>query len=147
PAGAVLVTDPAWLAPVAAGLSDAERERVYLDTETTGLDPRADRLRLLSLSVPNGDGGRVVYLIDCFAVDPAPLWEPLAACEVVGHNLVFDLAFMGRLGFNPGRARDTMLLSQVLYASGYAKGVAPTRHGLKECVAREIHVKLDKDLR
>jgi hypothetical protein len=65
-AGTVLVSDPAGLGPVAAGLSDAERERVFLDCETTGLDPRADRVRLLSLSLPNGDGGRVVYLIDCF---------------------------------------------------------------------------------
>jgi DNA polymerase-1 len=88
----------------------------------------------------------VSYLVDCFAANPAPLWEPLAGCQVVGHNLGFDLAFLARLGFRPGRVRDTLLLSQVLYAAGYTKGTAPTRHGLKDCAAREIGVTLDKDL-
>jgi DNA polymerase I len=143
---AVQVNDAADLGPIIAGLSDAEREPVYLDCETTGLNPRTARLRLLSLSVPAAGGGRVVYLVDCFAVDPAALWEPLAACEVVGHNLGFDLAFLWRPGFRPGRVRDTLLLSQVLYASGFTKGVAPTRHGLKDCASREIGVTLDKEL-
>jgi DNA polymerase-1 len=145
-AAPVLVAEPSGLGPVAAALSDAEGEPVYLDCETTGLDPRRDRVRLLAVSVPAAAGGRVSYLVDCFAVDPAALWEPLAVCAVVGHNLGFDLAFLGRLGFSPGRVRDTLLLSQVLYAAGYTKGVPPIRHGLKDCAARELGVALDKDL-
>lgn len=126
-------------------MSDAEGERVYLDCETTGLDLRTARVRLLTLLVPAG-AGRVVYLIDCFRVDPTTLWQSLAACEVVGHNLAFDLGFLVRLGFQSGRVRDTMLLSQVLYASGYAKGTAPVRHGLKDCAVREVGAVLDKGL-
>jgi DNA polymerase-1 len=141
----VLVADAGSLEAVRAGLEDAQGERVYLDCETTGLYPRAHRVRLLSLSIPAGEG-RVVYLVDCFRTDPSSLWMPLAGCEVVGHNLAFDLAFLSRLGFRPGRVRDTMLLSQVLYAAGHTKGVAPVRHGLKECAAREVGVMLDKDL-
>ncbi|HEV7534223.1 MAG TPA: DUF3987 domain-containing protein, partial [Acidimicrobiia bacterium] len=106
----VLVADAGGLDAVRAGLEDAQAERVYLDTETTGLDPLTDRVRLLSVSVPAEDG-RAVYLIDCFAVDPSPLWEPLAGCEVVGHNLVFDLQFLARLGFRPSATTDTMLLA------------------------------------
>jgi DNA polymerase-1 len=65
---------------------------------------------------------------------------------VVGHNLYFDLGFLARRGFTPGRVRDTMLLSQVLYASGRAKGTKPIRHGLAECCARQNGVTLTKDL-
>ena len=144
--GTMLVREPDGLGSVAAGLSDAEGERVYLDCETTGLNARTDRVRLLSIGLPTADGGRVVYPIDCFAVDPAPLWEPLAACELVGHNLAFDLGFLARLGFRPGRVRDTLLLSQVLYAASHTKGTASVRHGLKDCAAREIDVTLDKEL-
>jgi ribonuclease D len=45
------------------------------------------------------DGGTFCYLIDCFAVDPAPLWETLADKELVLHHAAFDLAFLARLGF------------------------------------------------
>src|SRR4051794_36791691 len=124
----------------------AESRCVGLDCETTGLDPRADRLRLLSLDCETIDGGRFAYLVDCFACDPRPLWEPLAAAEVVIHHAAFDLGFLGRLGFVPGRVRDTLLTSQVLYAGGHTRGVAPLRHGLKDCCRRELDVELAKDL-
>jgi hypothetical protein len=67
----VLVTDPADLPMVATAVG--ESAVVGLDTETTGLDPQSDRVRLLSLCCDTTDGGTVVYLVDCFAVDPAPL--------------------------------------------------------------------------
>ena len=133
------------LSAVLAGLEDAQGERVGLDTETTGLNFRTDRLRLLSLSLPGNDGP-VTYVIDCFAIDPAPLWPALAGCEVVGHNLAFDLPFLARLGFVPGTVTDTMLMSQALHAAARTKGVAPTRHGLKDVAARELNVAMEKDL-
>jgi DNA polymerase-1 len=141
-----LVTDEGGLAAVAFGLADAASERVGLDVETTGLNPRVDRIRLLSLSIPGGDGQSANYLIDCFTVDPSGLWAALAECEVVGHNLSFDLSFLSRLGFSPGQIRDTMLLSQVLYASAYVKGTGFTRHGLKDCCQRELGIDLSKEL-
>ncbi|MSR55153.1 MAG: DUF3987 domain-containing protein [Gemmataceae bacterium] len=140
-----LITNPGLLSSVAAALSDAPGERVFLDLETTGLDHRTDRTRLISLSIPAGEG-RVTYLIDCFKVDPSPLFEALAECELVGHNLAFDLGFLSRLGFRPGKVRDTILLSQVLYASAHTKGVARVKHGLKDCLQREIGIQVDKDL-
>lgn len=145
--GYTVVTDAGGLSSVLAGLEDAQGERVALDTETTGLSHRTDRVRLLSLAIPGGDGLPVVYLIDALAVrDLSPLWPALAGCEVVGHNLAFDLPFLARLGFTPGKVADTMLLSQVLYAFAHTKGVVPTRHGLKECVARELDLPMDKVL-
>src|SRR5262245_35738053 len=61
---------------VLAALDDSSE--VAVDTETTGLDPRRDRLRLLSLSLPTIDGGTFFYLLDAGAVDLAPVLERLA---------------------------------------------------------------------
>jgi DNA polymerase I-like protein with 3'-5' exonuclease and polymerase domains len=124
----------------------SESRLIGLDCETTGLDPCTDRVRLLSLDCETVDGGRFTYLVDTFAIDPALLWGSLAEAEVVAHNAAFDLAFLARLGFEPGRVRDTRLMSQVLYASARARGVAPTRHGLKDCAGRELGRELTKDL-
>jgi DNA polymerase-1 len=140
----LLVRNPGDLQAVVNAV--AESRYVGLDAETTGLDPRADRLRLLTLDCETNDGGRFAYLVDAFAVDAGPLWEPLAGAEVVIHNAAFDLGFLGRLGFVPGRVHDTLLLSHVLYAGGHTRGVAPLRHGLKDCCRRELGVELAKDL-
>ncbi|HKB03221.1 MAG TPA: DNA polymerase [Gemmataceae bacterium] len=125
----------------------AESRLVGLDCETTGLDSRADRLRLLSLDCETVDGGRFTYLVDALSVDPVSLWPALAEVEVVAHNAAFDLAFLARRGFEPGKVHDTLLMSHVLYASARTKGTAPVRHGLKECCQRELVVALSKDLR
>jgi DNA polymerase-1 len=108
-----------------------------LDLETTGLDPRADRIRLLSLATDRG-----TWLVDTSAVDPRPLFEFLAEKTLIGHNLAFDLSFLAALGFEPGRCRcrDTMLLSQLLYAGQRLK------HGLDLCCGRELGQIVDKTL-
>jgi hypothetical protein len=87
-------------------------ERVGLDLETTGLDPREDQVRIISLTTAQG-----TWLIDCFEVDPRPLFPILADKELIAHNALFDLGFLSELGFElgeAGRVLDTMLLSQVL---------------------------------
>jgi DNA polymerase I-like protein with 3'-5' exonuclease and polymerase domains len=132
------------LALVASAI--AESSWVGLDTETTGLDPRTDRLRLLSLDCDTVDGGRMTYLVDAFAVELRPLWEALADVQIVIHNAAFDLAFLGNLGFVPGRVHDTLLMSQVLYTGARTRGVAPLKHGLKDCCQRELGLELAKDL-
>jgi DNA polymerase-1 len=119
-----------------------ETALVGLDCETTGLDPRSDRTRLLSLCCDTTDGGTATYVVDCFAVDPAPLWPALASVPVVGHNLAFDLQFLARLGFEPGECRDTMLMSQVLYAGDRAN----REHSLAACCRRELGEEVGKEL-
>jgi hypothetical protein len=39
---------------------------------------------------------RGTYLVDCFRVDPRPLWQVLADPEktILGANLMFDLPFL-----------------------------------------------------
>jgi DNA polymerase-1 len=134
----VLVTHAADLPRVATAV--AASALVGLDIETTGLDPRCDRVRLLSLGWDTTDGGTATYVVDCFAVDPAPLWAALASVPVVGHNLTFDLQFLARLGFEPGACRDTLLESQVLHA-----GERGLRHSLAACCERELGEAVSKE--
>jgi DNA polymerase-1 len=130
-----LVQDPADLLSVRQAVEASDH--IGLDTETTGLSPRQDRLRLLSLATPTG-----VWLVDCFRVDPRPLWPALAEKIVVGHNLLFDLGFLAALDFTPGPVRDTLLLSRLLHGTRKARGF----HGLAACAERELGPTLDKKL-
>jgi DNA polymerase I-like protein with 3'-5' exonuclease and polymerase domains len=132
--GTRLVTDDAGSGAVIEAVQSGPRSG--LDLETTGLSHARDRVRLLSLATPAG-----TFLVDVFRVDPAPLWPALAATEVVGHNLGFDLPFLMKLGFVPGRVRDTMLASQVLHA-----GDRSVSHALKDVAQQRLGITLDKEL-
>jgi DNA polymerase I-like protein with 3'-5' exonuclease and polymerase domains len=130
--GWVLVRDRAELSAVVQAV--AESRRVGLDIETVGLNPRQGRARLLQLATDRG-----LWVLDLFALgDVSDLWGPLAEAEVVVHNATFDLAFLWRLGFRPGRVCDLMVLSRLLTAG--------TREGnaLADLAARELGVALDK---
>ncbi len=134
----MFVNDSAGLAMVQSALDSTAV--VGLDTETTGLSARHDRMRLLSIATDTIDGGTYTYLVDCFRVDPSPLWDVLAEKNLVLHNAVFDLGFLARLGFTPAaKVNDTMLLSRVLHAG------ARERHGLADCVQRELTQDLPKE--
>jgi DNA polymerase-1 len=120
---------------------------IALDTETTGLDPRADRARLLTLAVDFQPPryccqNNQPYILDAFAHDLSPLFKALAGKTIIAHNAAFDLGFLARMGFTPsGPVQDTYILSQLLHAG------TPTKkgfHGLDSCLERELGVKLDK---
>jgi DNA polymerase III epsilon subunit-like protein len=85
-----LVTAQDQLAGVVADLEGAEV--IALDLETTGLDPRGDSIRLLSLATIGS-----TYIVDCQSVDPAELFPSLAEKILVAHNALFDLGFLSRL--------------------------------------------------
>jgi DNA polymerase-1 len=102
------------------------------------LDSRIGRVRLVQLTTDRG-----TFLIDLFAVHPealAPLWSLLGEKELIGHNLRFEMEFLSRLGFTPGTAHDTMLLSQLLYGPRQPRGF----HKLQQVARRELGVTLDK---
>jgi DNA polymerase-1 len=122
-----------------AAVRDAVRASasIGVDLETTGLDPRKDRPRLLSLATDRG-----TFLVDTFGVDPRHLFGPLADRTFVFHNGAFDLAFLAGLGFEPGKVKDTMLASQLLHGTRRPKGF----HRLAQVAARELGRKLDKQL-
>jgi hypothetical protein len=96
-------------------------EHVGLDLETTGLDPREDRVRIISLTTTQG-----TWLVDCFEIDPRPLFPILADKELIAHNALFELNFLTEMGFEFGegsRVGDTMLMSQLL------RGQSPGKEG------------------
>jgi twinkle protein len=105
-----LVRTEADLQTLAEELQSAER--VALDLETTGLDPREDQVRIVSLTTAQG-----TWLIDCIEIDPRPLFSVLADKQLVMHNALFDVGFLTEMGFKlgkDGKVLDTMLTSQVL---------------------------------
>jgi DNA polymerase-1 len=134
----LLVRDAASLVMVRTAVDDTSM--IGLDVETTGLNPRIDRLRLLSLAADTIDGRTFTYMIDCFVVDPSSLWELLAEKELVIHNAAFDLAFLHRLGFTAEIVHDTRLLAQLLVAGKPEM----YRCGLEEVVQLELGRELDK---
>ena len=110
----LLVDTPSGLEALLLELREADT--VALDLETTGLDPREDRVRLLSLATERG-----AWVVDCFGVDPRPLLPVLANKKLVIHNALFDLGFLSEMGFEPGEGfevLDTMLVSQLLAEEG-----------------------------
>lgn len=88
------------------------------DTETTGLDPHSNRLRLLQLAVD----GHPVLLIDCFSFLPsgADLLQQVFNSPAVKifHNSKFDLQFLRQAGVETENLFDTMLAAQLLRSSG-----------------------------
>jgi DNA polymerase-1 len=112
-----------------------ESDLVGLDLETTGLNPRTDRVRLLSLATARG-----LFVLDCFAVDPRPLFDALGEKTIIGQHLLFDLSFLSALGFTTGSVFDTMLMSQLLTAG------TRDANSLAAIVQRELGQTLPKEL-
>jgi DNA polymerase-1 len=107
---------------------------VGLDVETTGLNPRRDKVRLIQLATDRG-----IFLLDCFTIgDVSPLWEQLGETELVVHNGSFDLSFLWQMGFRPGRVYDVMLMCRLLTAG------TRTGNTLEDMANRELGVNLDK---
>src|SRR5262249_55238044 len=116
-----------------------------LDTETTGLDPRQDRVRLLQLATADQ-----VYLVDLFPLGDglqllAPLFAAADGPRLIMHHAGFDLAMLQASGLPPppsARLVDTMLLAQLLSA-----GAPEFYHcGLADETARTLGWVLDKTL-
>lgn len=105
------ITDRPGLDGVVEAL-ESTNSPVGLDLETTGLNPKKDRVRLISITA-----GEECWLVDCFEVDPQPIFPILTEKRLIFHNGLFDLGFLTEMGFEPGEdgeVLDTMLMSQVL---------------------------------
>lgn len=89
-----------------------------VDTETTGLDPHKDRLRLIQISLK----GQPVLIIDCFTFLPdgtSLLNEIFTGSAIkIFHNAKFDLQFLMAAGIKVLHLFDTMLAAQILRSSG-----------------------------
>lgn len=111
-----------------------------MDTETTGLDPRADRVRLLQIAAP----GMPTLVIDCFSFLPegAELLKELMAAPSVKifHNAKFDLQFLMPHDIFVDKIFDTMLAAQLLKSSG-----GPERFSLKAVAWHYLEESVDKE--
>ena len=112
-----------------------------LDLETTGLNPRRDRVRLLSLH-----DGRRGLVMDCFAHDVRQLLPALKGRILLCHHAAFDLGWLWHLGLRDlPETVCTFILAQLLTAGeDYDRGFS--RCGLAACCKRWLSKDLNKEL-
>jgi DNA polymerase-1 len=133
-----LVTDATGLTGIAKTLQKAEA--VGVDLETTGLNPRDGRIRLLQLAIPDK-----TFVVDVFEIgDLTPLKEVLEVGPVkVLHNSKFDYSFLAaEHGITLSPIFDTMLAAQLL-----AGGDQSPSYALEAVAERYASVELDKSAR
>src|SRR5215208_2649654 len=96
------------------GLRDAEE--VALDLETSGLDPFADTVEVVSLAAHTPDG-LLNELVCARALDLSPLLDLLSGKDLLLFNAKFDLKFlMRRFGyFHRGKVHDLMISFLMVY--------------------------------
>lgn len=116
-------------------------EVLALDTETTGLDPRTNTIRLCTIS-----DGVNTWVLDTQILTLIPLFPILQQKTLILHNAIFDLQFLAGLGFWPGKVFDTMLLSQIVYAGLREDNNKPVSHSLQAVAKRELGIELEKEL-
>ncbi len=96
---------------------------VYLDTETTGLNPRQNRLVAIQLFM---EGSRNAAILDARRLDLAMVAQELnrlfAAKVAVGHNLKFDINFLHAAGVHVGQVYDTELAERIIVGMGAQEG-------------------------
>jgi DNA polymerase I-like protein with 3'-5' exonuclease and polymerase domains len=96
------------------------------------------QIRLLSLAVP----GRDPWIIDLRAVgyDLGELGGVVEGCEIVGHNLKFDLLWLrAKCGILPRKVFCTMTASRLVTAGG------KDPNDLGAVIARQLGIRLPKD--
>ncbi len=114
---------------------------VAVDTETTGLDPHRDTIRLIQLAVPR----MPVLIVDCQRVLPEGLStinRMLATKAVkIFQNAKFDLKFLQQSGVHVSLPLfDTMLAAQLLRQAG-----GPERVGLDSLVKHYLQMDISKE--
>jgi DNA polymerase-1 len=137
------IDNPSLISQVRALVKGNE---VSFDLETTGLNPAHDKVRLLSIYLPNQNKA---FVFDLFRIDRKAAWDLLMdAGLLIGHNIGFDLSFIMRDCIhidNPkSRLWDTMIAEQVIdYNKNENKAL--DRYSL-EYIANKIGIRLNKKL-
>ena len=133
-----LVTDADELPGIAETLAGAGA--IGADIETTALDPRDGKTRLLQLAIPEE-----TFVVDVFAVkDLSPLKEVLENGPVKAlHNSKFDYQFLlAEHGISLSPVFDTMLATQLLDGGEYGASYA-----LEAVAERYLEETVDKSAR
>lgn len=138
----------------------AEHKNICLDFETTGLQARIAKPRLLQLcdSDPINEN-RTIYVIDLFKIlDTSSLKELIESREmIIGQNLNFDLQFLYFLGIDfKNKIFDTYVAERVLRSGFKEKKISPKAQkayyadiscSLKAIAERRLGLDLDKEQR
>ncbi|NJL54754.1 ribonuclease D [bacterium] len=114
---------------------------IAVDTETTGLDPLKDKIRLIQIAAENNP----VIIVDLFKISRetlAPLAELFQGAPIkVLQNAKFDLKFLQQAGLPiAGKLFDTMVAAQLLDA-----GVRSHGYNLAELVKVYLGEELSKE--
>lgn len=132
-----LIQDISDFLPFIPPLKSASR--LAVDTETTGLDPHTDKLRLIQIGAP----GLPVLLIDCSSFLPAgtdQLRKILSSSpKIIFHNAKFDLQFLLSIGIQVLSVFDTMLAAQLLRPCG-----GPVKASLAAVAEHYLGITMDK---
>ena len=136
-----LATDAAGVAALAEEVA-AATDAFALDTETTGLDPKTEKIRLLQIDFGDDRPGRVVDLFATGGECLQPLWDALEDDDgqpVVMHNANFDVAMLWTHGcILPPRA-DSLHDAAGKMPDGWPDGaeLQGQTHGLQLRVRRD----------
>lgn len=115
-------------------------DTVFLDLETTGLNPINSDLLLLTI----GDGQNI-FVFDYTKLDKskiARLFSWMTRKTVVAHNASFDVKFMYHYGVPLPNARCTLITESLIYA-----GIHGMSMSLEETAFRRLNYVLDKQIR
>lgn len=115
-----------------------DHHQIFVDTETTGLDPYANDLVLIQIKA-----GDEVFLINLKDSDLEPVKHALEDPKIlkVFHNAIFDLKFLKKhLGCSVNNIFDTMIAERLLTA-----GISTLRDCSLESLAKKyLNVTLNK---
>lgn len=139
PMAYVLIRSPMALSQYMGSLLEAKV--VAVDTETTGLDPHVDRLRLVQIATY----GNPVLIMDCFSFlpDGQPMLANILSSGSVKvfQNAKFDLQFFLAQGITVRLPLfDTMMAAQLLHTSG-----GPAKTNLAALVQHYLQEELPKE--
>lgn len=137
-----------------------QHKKICLDFETTGLQARLAKPRLLQLCDSNPtDEDRIVYVFDLFKVQAdSTLKELIESREmIIGQNLNFDLQFLYDLGIDfKNKIYDTYIAERILRSGFKEKKISPQAQkpyfadlscSLKSIALRRLNIELDKEQR
>lgn len=87
------------------------QESLALDTETTGLRFRNDKIRLIQLYAPSVG----CYLFDMFALKTFDIFKPLEKKHFILHYAPFDIKFLNMKGIKLINYEDTKMMAALTY--------------------------------
>jgi DNA polymerase I-like protein with 3'-5' exonuclease and polymerase domains len=116
---------------------------VYLDVETTGLDPRKDSLLLVQLYIND-----ISYVINFTTVKTIePLRNLLQESLVVAHNMTFDYQWIYAQGIEMQHVACTMVNESLLTAGLFVQSIDGKGMSLASTVYRRYNIVLNKSIR